>query len=56
MIGRYPASGVRPSFVRRPSTFSNDFSSEAVGPKLLIFGMKYSQEGWGRKCVFVQFR
>ena len=52
-IGRYPSS-VR----RRPSssTISNDISSEAVWPKLLIFGIKHPQEGGGdqKNFFFVQ--
>ena len=39
-------SVVRPS----SSTISNDISSEAVWPKLLIFGIKHPQE-WGTKNV-----
>ena len=40
-------SGVRPS----SSTISNDISSEAVWPKLLIFGIKHPQEGGGAKNI-----
>ena len=42
----------RPSVVVRPSssTISNDICSEAVWPKLLIFGIKHPQE-WGTKNV-----
>ena len=36
--------------VVRPSTFSNDVSSEAVRPKLLIFGLKHPQEGEIKTC------
>ena len=35
----------------RPLIFSNDFSSEAVRPKLLIFDIKHPQEG-GPKMFF----
>ena len=46
----------RPSVVRpSSSTISNDISSEAVWPKLLIFGIKYPQEG-GTKNVFCSDR
>ena len=36
------------SVVVRTSTFSNDFSSQAVRPKLLIFGIKHPQ---GNKTI-----
>ena len=44
----------RPSVVVRPSssTISNDISSEAVWPKLLIFGIKHPQEGGTKEVVF----
>ena len=54
-IGRYLASVRRPSGIR-PSTFSNDFSFEAVRPKLLIFGIKHSQEGGTKNVVFCSDR
>ena len=41
----------RPSVVRPSPTISNDISSEAVWPKLLIFGIKHPQEGGGTKNV-----
>ena len=46
-------SGVRPLSVR-PSTISNDSSSEAVRSKLLIFGIKHPQEGEPKMLFFVQ--
>ena len=49
----------RPSVVcRRPSssTISNDISSEAVWPKLLIFGIKHPQEGGTKNVVFCSDR
>ena len=45
-------SGVRPS----SSTISNDISSEAVWPKLLIFGIKHPQEGGTENVVFCSDR
>ena len=38
------------------STFSNDVSSEVVRPKLLIFGIKHSQEGGTKNLVFCSDR
>ena len=35
----WEASVVRPSSVRRPSTLSNDFSSETTGPNVTKFHM-----------------
>ena len=56
MIGRYPLSVRCPSVVR-PSVVIhnfkiNDISSEAVWPKLLIFGIN-SQEGGTKNVVFL---
>ena len=47
----------RPSVVRpSSSTISNDISSEAVWPKLLIFGIKHPQEGGTKNIVFCSDR
>ena len=51
------------AMIRRPSVFrpssstiSNDISSEAVWPKLLIFGIKHPQEGGTKNVVFCSDR
>ena len=49
-------SGVRPSSVRRPSTFSNDISSEAVRPILSILRTKHLQVGGTKSNVFYSGR
>ena len=47
----------RPSVVRpSSSTISNDISSEAVWPKLLIFGIKHPQERGTKHVVFYSDR
>ena len=48
----------RPSVVVRlsSSTISNDISSEAVWPKLLIFGIKHPQERGTKNVVFCSDR
>ena len=47
----------RPSVVRpSSSTISNDTSSEAVWPKLLIFGIKHPQQGGTKNVVFCSDR
>ena len=51
-MGRYPSSVRRPS----SSTTSNDISSEAVWPKLLIFDIKHPQEGGTKNVVFCSDR
>ena len=51
--------GHDPASVRRPSsssTISNDISSEAVWPKLLIYGIKHPQEGGTKNNVFCSDR
>ena len=44
---------VRLTIMFRSSIFSNDFTSEDVRPKLLIFGIKHPQEGGIKNVVFV---
>ena len=56
MVFSSPLSLRQVSDACRPymSTFSNDFSSEAVRPKLLIFGINHPQVG-GTKMLFFLF-
>ena len=50
----YPCSGVRPSVVRRPSSFtiSKIFFSETAGPIVLILHIHHLQVGGKNNCVF----
>ena len=46
-------SGVcRPSSVRRPSTFSKDFSSETTRPISIKFHMQPPDRGGKKVCIF----
>ena len=46
-------SGVRlASSVRRPSTFSKDFSSETTGPISIKFHMQALDRGGKKVCIF----
>ena len=46
-------SGVRrPSSVRRPSTFTKDFSSETTGPISIKFHMQPLDRGGKKVCIF----
>ena len=49
-------SGIRRPFIVRPSTFSNDISSEAVRPILSILHTKHLQVGGTKSYVFYSGR